>query len=387
MSISRDKNKIEHNLDISALNNKILDYFEKEKNKIPSLKELLKEIDDTLELNNSCDVKLNLTTLNNLLETKKDIEKKIRLIETDEMKNFYIISTTNLLDEYKSILQTKATVNFIGKREKPNKKKNDIYKEFIKIASKYIKINFEKESKATKTNCKNCSGKNFELDDCMYICVDCGCQQDEIINMTSYRDIDRINISSKYTYERLVHFKDAMDQYQGKQKNIDRRIYDELEREFEIYHLLIGDKNTPKEIRFSKIKKHHIYEFLKELGKEKRNNSEKQFYTKHYENINLIHSEFSGIKPDDISHLEDSLMDDFLILSDLYDKKYKQEEQTDRKSFMNTQHTLYQLLRNRGHKCKKEDFHILKTIDRKEFHDDTFSELFHQLGWVYVPIF
>ena len=80
-------------------------------------------------------------------------------------------------------------------------------------------------------------------------------------------------------------------------------------------------------------------------------------------------------------------MDDFLILSDLYDKKYKQEEQTDRKSFMNTQHTLYQLLRNRGHKCKKEDFHILKTIDRKEFHDDTFSELFHQLGWVYVPIF
>ena len=199
MSISRDKNKIEHNLDISALNNKILDYFEKEKNKIPSLKELLKEIDDTLELNNSCDVKLNLTTLNNLLETKKDIEKKIRLIETDEMKNFYIISTTNLLDEYKSILQTKATVNFIGKREKPNKKKNDIYKEFIKIASKYININFEKESKATKTNCKNCSGKNFELDDCMYICVDCGCQQDEIINMTSYRDIDRINISSKYT--------------------------------------------------------------------------------------------------------------------------------------------------------------------------------------------
>ena len=381
------KEKMQHNLDIIILNDKILDHFDKEKEKIPSLRFLLREIDDTLHLNEISDIKLNLITKNNLLQTKKDIENRIRLIENDESKNFYIISTTDLLEEYRSILQKKITVNFVGKKEKPNKKKDDIYNEFLRISSKYIDINIENDYKQNKSNCKNCKGKNFELDDSVYICVDCGCQQDEIINMTSYRDIDRDNISSKYTYERLVHFKDAMDQYQGKQKNIDKRIYDELEREFELYHLLIGDKDIPKEIRFSNIKKHHIYEFLKELGRERRNNSEKQFYTKHYENINLIHYEFTGVKPDDISHLEDSLMDDFLILSELYDKKYKHEEQIERKSFMNTQHTLYQLLRNRGHKCKKEDFHILKTIDRKEFHDDTFSELFLQLGWVYVPIF
>lgn len=113
--------------------------------------------------------------------------------------------------------------------------------------------------------------------------------------------------------------------------------------------------------------------FLKELG-----------YNKHYENINLIYYNFTGIKPDDISHLEDELLNDFDELTTLYDKKFR--DNINRVNFINTHHILYQLLCRHKHPCKKEDFSILKTIDRQVFHDIVMEELFVDLGWPYVRL-
>jgi hypothetical protein len=205
--------------------------------------------------------------------------------------------------------------------------------------------------------------------------MNCSAQQYILKNVTSYRDIDRVNISSKYRYEKKVHFKDAINQYQGKQNsNIPQIVYDNLEEQFELHHLLVGDKKTDKSIRFKNITKEHIALFLKELN-----------YSKHYENINLIYSNITGAKLDDISYLEDKLLDDFDQLTDLYDKMYKNSLQ--RKSFINTQYILYQLLLKNRHPCKKEDFSILKTMDRQNFHDEITSELFSELGWSFHSVF
>jgi hypothetical protein len=111
--------------------------------------------------------------------------------------------------------------------------------------------------------------------------------------------------------------------------------------------------------------------FLRELG-----------YNKHYENVHLIHYNFTNIKPDDISHLEDKLLDDFDILTALYDKIFKH---INRKNFINTQYVLFQLLCRHKHPCVPEDFSILKTIDRKAFHDDICKDLFTLNGWNHFP--
>lgn len=137
---------------------------------------------------------------------------------------------------------------------------------------------------------------------------------------------------------------------------------------------MVGDKNTKKEIRFSKITKNHIQLFLKDLD-----------YTKHYENVNLIHYNLTGIKPDDISHIEDALLEDFDRLTEMYDEIYKNK--TSRKNFINTQHVLYQLLRKHKHPCKKSDFAVLKTFDRQSFHDEISSHLFACLGWSYTILY
>ena len=73
-------------------------------------------------------------------------------------------------------------------------------------------------------------------------------------------------------------------------------------------------------------------------------------------------------------------MDDFDLLTNLYDKKFKKKPGFDRKNFINTQYVLYQLLVRYRHHCKKEDFTILKTVDRKSFHDDVAKECFEELN-------
>ena len=80
-------------------------------------------------------------------------------------------------------------------------------------------------------------------------------------------------------------------------------------------------------------------------------------------------------------------MDDFDILTNLYDKNFKNKPGFERKNFINTQYVLYQLLLKYKHVCKKEDFTILKTVDRKSFHDDITKTLFEELGWNMSPLF
>ena len=192
-------------------------------------------------------------------------------------------------------------------------------------------------------------------------------------NVSSYRDIDRVNISSKYLYDRKIHFRDCIKQYQGKQNcNISTKIYTDLFTQFKNHHLILINEINDKD-KLKNITKNHILVFLKELS-----------YSNQYENVHLIHYNLTGIKPDDISHLEGILLDDFDILTELYDNKFKD---INRKNFINTQYVLYQLLLRHKHVCKKEDFIILKTIDRKYFHDEICKSLFEHLGWNFSPFY
>jgi hypothetical protein len=72
-------------------------------------------------------------------------------------------------------------------------------------------------------------------------------------------------------------------------------------------------------------------------------------------------------------------MEDFDTLIEKYDTKYKNAPNHKRKNFINIQCILYQLLLRHGYKCKRSDFNILKTIDKKYIHDDIIHELFKEL--------
>ena len=362
-------------LDILSIDTKIKNNFKEEEKKIAEYEKKLYELEQTRDRN-----KISVSSYKNLISNIEELKEKIREISLNDNLNFYIIKTAHLLEKYKNILQTPIKISFIGRVKNNNKEKNNIITQYLDIAQLYIEgIQNTLTPESTQIICNNCSNKLFFdiIDYSIYICILCGSQQEILLHTSSYKDIDRVNITIKYTYDRKVHFRDCINQYQGKQNStIDPEIFTQLIDQFYKHNLLVGDKYMSREIQCSKITREHIHIFLKELQ-----------YTKHYENVNLIHYQITGIKPDDISYLEDKLLDDFDILTDLYDKKFKNKPGFERKNFINTQYVLYQLLMKYKHNCKKEDFTILKTTDRKSFHDDIAKILFEDLGWNMAPIF
>lgn len=358
-----------NDIDILAVDNQIQEALRKEYEKIDMHRKTLKELKKT---QNS---ELSHRTRIELEKNIQELEGKIVELESEESLNFYHIETVQLLEDYRQLLKIPVRIQFCGKKVKSDTdiKKNEIITSYLQIAQKYYPVKIRQIEKKFNIKCDNCENKNFAIEENMYICLQCGVQQEIIQHTSSYKDTDRVNITSKYTYDPKVHFRDSINQYQGKQNcSIEPEVYQQLEDIFERHHLLVGNKQTKKKIRFSKITKEHVLMFLKELG-----------FTKHYENVTLIHYNITDKKPDDISYLEDRLLMDFDLLSETYEKLFRGS--TDK--VKSTQYILYQLLLRHKHPCKKEDFAILKTIDRKSFYDTICKQLFDTLGWNFTPLY
>jgi hypothetical protein len=367
-------------IDIFSIDKKIRDIWHKNQYKILELQEEVRELEDILD-----------TTSSDLSDyVKKDILVKImslqveieKIVKLSENQHFYTMDFSDLVENHQHSPPKK--ISFMSKSKKSNESSSDMSKNYFELLKKY-EIDYKeleemtKNIKKDKKLCINCKSDSFiiNVEQNLEICENCGKQEEKSYKSLSFKDIARVNLSNKYTYERRIHFKDCINQYQGKQNStIDQKVYDDLSSQFELHGLLKGDIGTAKKTRFENVTKEHILLFLKETD-----------HSKHYEDIVLIYHKMTGKPVDDISHLENQLMEDFDKISNLYDKKFKFTGKIDRKSFINTQYVLFQLLRRHRYPCKKEDFNMLKTLDRKSFHDDIVRELFESLNFNFMPIF
>lgn len=444
------------NVDVLVLDQKIQETLLNSKRDLEKYYKLREELERTNENEN-----LTHRARADIKKSLDDVNKKIYDIENSSDLEFYVTETIDIVEKYREILKTPIKLSFLGPSRTDSKSgageksdpKSEIVKTYLDIVQrisnpeiqsivqaittskieKKNRLQSEKNkeivnlSAKENTICNNCQNKErFAIEENTYICLDCSSQQEMLQNSVSYKDSDRVNISARYTYDRKVHFRDCINQYQGKQNcSIPQSVYDDLEEILDRHRLLLplgvvkprgtssletrktssqvrddsrdsrnsresretsfenplsDSKTLPEPLsefdkrrRFSNVTKEHILMFLKELG-----------YVKQYENVNLIHYNMTGKKPDDISHLEDQLLNDFDLLIETYDKMFKNK--VDRVNFISTQYVLYQLLRRHKHPCRREDFVILKTIDRKAFHDEVCGELFSQLGFSFHPI-
>jgi hypothetical protein len=342
---------------------------------------------------------------NNVVDNKasseviKDIENKLKECELSQDDNqfcFYLIRAIPLIDEFKKAQKKQNKIYFFNKDNKENKNEDNelihqILNNYLNLVQNYfpedyknlscdkMKITQETESfeKMEKQKCQICNNEldKFLIYDNHFVCENCGFVSNTTHSNISYKDIDRVNLSSKYTYDRRSHFRDTINQFQGKQNaNIPKAIYDSLIEQF-VLHGIVSEnyKSLSKEEAFKNVTKEHIILFLKEIK-----------HTKHYEDVTLLHYQITGKPTPNIGHLENQLLNDFDQLIEVYDKKFKHLE---RKNFINTQYVLYQLLKRHKYSCKKEDFNMLKTVDRKYYHDTICSELFQELGWSFTALF
>ena len=378
----------------------MVQYFEQESRQIQNLYQQLKDIDNvSLET-------LSEKAKNTLIQQKMSIQTDINNLEKNQQFNFYMFYSMPLIERYKELIKTPVKLSFMSSHSRLHIQRDSITNEKKKIINEYYELlkkyqlnntNIIPEeyllellnvvNSDTICNCKNtetcptckgdvikctgCQNSEFDIDGNLFTCINCGLQLD-LINATScIKDIDRINISSKYTYDRRSHFKECINQFQAKQnQNIPDKVFDDLYHQIKIHNLEDGDENTPPEIKYQRLNKEHIQMFLKELN-----------HTKYYEDIIFIYHKITNKPPDDISHIEAKLMEDFDTLIEKYDEKYKNSPNHKRKNFINIQCILYQLLLRHGYKCKRSDFNILKTIDKKYIHEDIIHELFKDLSW------
>jgi len=311
---------------------------------------------------------------------KAELFKQWNELETRVTKHdlvFYIHDVLEVLDDYKQYLKKPSKLSFMGKTETTHD--NDIYvniiKTYLKIASNYLQISTCFDHIYTHSYiCENCGNKDkfVIINNELYICEICSCQQVfSTIDKTSYADIERINIATKYIYDRKSHFKECLDNFQGKQcVKIPDKILDSVKERLMNYKLHDDTLTTNK---FTKVTKKNILNVLKELE-----------YNKQYENVNLIYNIITGNPLPDLSDLSNKILQDFDSLSTAYDQHFSD---ISRKNFVNTHFVLYQILHSNGYECKLEDFTTLKTTDRKLFHEHVVKTLFEHLGWNYRSVF
>lgn len=257
---------------------------EKLKGKLATIPDLQKDLKTLLWIFNNSDDPLDR------IQAKSEsniLRKRIQDIEHSFEYGFYILRTTDLLEEYRELFEKTKTRSFVSVSAENNvsekliSKKNALISRFLRIAREYVQLeNFTLRS--SKLVCESCSGTEFEQseDEAIYTCKACGNTLELLDDSPTYKDTDRVNMASRYQYTCRGHFIEAMNKFEGKQNTtIPTTVKALLEREMKNHNLTV--ETTTKD---------HIYMFL----------SEKKL-SNHYEDINLIYYMITGSEPHNIT--------------------------------------------------------------------------------------
>lgn len=395
MSKTRTKTPPNVTMDILELNSKIQKFIEDESTNNSSNKDAITRIDVLLQGQFNLRPRM-IYKLNILKETLTSS------VEEYENLKYFNVDVAPLIEKYHNLNKQTMAIPFFNTNKKHLKehtiRKEQTQKEFIQKLKEYTNLknfefmmkNYAFVPKSSPPPCLCGNKTEFIRDEDRAVCAICSTEQSLISNTSSFSDVGRVNMASKYTYNRKVHFRDCIIQYQGKQKtHIPEEIYTILEMKLVEKKLISGSSATfsDRTKKYEKVTRVMVLDILKEL--------ESKDIKKFYDDIVLIHHTLTGQPCDNIEYLEDSLLDDFDKLTETYDNLYTNKEESDgecskkstktskRKNFINAQFVLYQLLKKHGHPCNEMDFLTLKTSERKRFHHTICKELFSILGWKY----
>ena len=351
------------NYDILQIHNDIIQKFYKENENLSKYK-------NNLSILLSIEETFSPKYQNDLNHKIKHLRDKIYNIENNIDYNYYLLETHEIVQTYKDLLNQPLKVSFFSKQVKNNDNKEKTYKlymEYISIAKKYTSndIRYQEDNNIVEENkCTNCMSNDVIIYENEQTCISCGNVEEFLSASGSTRDIEMTNTSTKYTYDRQVHFKECMDKFQGKYTIIDPVVFVDIEKSLNRNGFVKPYKNLTKG---------HILLFLKEYK-----------HSKHYYDVNYLYHHYTNNKKHDIQDLEEIILQDFDTLLQLYNEEYKDDRT--RKNFINTHFVLFQLLKRHKYPCQKEDFNILKTPEKRIYHDEVVKHLFMKLNWNYYSI-
>ena len=370
--IERAKKDADHKVNVNDYNVFHIDAKIREKllSRISTLDKLKEDLQKTLWIlhhgDNPVDRILAKTQASLLRRTMQDLESTFELV-------LYSMRTEDILMEYRELLSSAGARSFItlepNNKDITSSKSSELISRYLCIAQEYIEID-NLQYHPEKLRCPACQGVEFKMDDenSTYICTYCFTEIDVLDDTPSFKDTDRVNMSSRYTYTKRGHFVDAMKRFQGTQNTDPQKIknvVDILLVEMERHNLKKNSDNRKEQVT-----KDHLYMFLYENK-----------LSGYYDDINLLYHIITGEPCPNISEYEDTLLD----LFEKQEDAYRQVQDPDRINSLNVNYKLYKLLQKVGYPCKKDDFYILKTKNKEDEHDEVLRRAWEDiLRWEWI---
>ena len=212
----------------------------------------------------------------------------------------------------KKKIENTNILKFINKTGKTTKGE-----EYNRYYSKcFLNINCPTINGSSNNYCKNCKEDNFEIDskNGIIICTNCGsCEQyyDYSVNGINYNDFNHIETSSQpFSYQRKNHFKEWLNQLQGKEVTI---IPDS------VINLILLEIKKERVIKSDEITSERIKKYLKKLK-----------LNKYYEHIPNLISKITNKPPLTITKDFEEIL---LELFDKIQEPFKKHCPKNRKNF------------------------------------------------------
>ena len=327
---------------------------------------------------------------NRILKNIEEIKKELSHLENDDQIKSYISESELYITSYRKLGPLRKVVLFRDTQNTSqscvSKSKGDedtttrnyrlmIISKYLDIAKKYIKINVFREITHEKL-CDACGEKldDLSIDGIGILRCPCGMIKDTVSKEPVYKDSSRVSTSTRNNYEDKLNFIKAIARYQGKQGNkLPQNLIQSLDEYFSSYGLMTGkqfkeSKPLDEQGRRVGTDRLMMIKALRESGN-----------SGLYEDINLIMHMYWGWTLPDISHLVDTIIDD-------YEKSQKVYEniKVDRSSCLNTQYRLFKHLQRLGYPCRKDEFKIIGTQEILEFYEIVWEKICLELGWEYI---
>ncbi len=276
----------------------------------------------------------------------------------------YVFRTSRILEAYKSVIgESTDNVTFIKTTEivdiKKVHHKNKLILAYLRIAKEYVNLENFKQ-KINKPTCDSCYSTNLIVQENSLTC-ECGNVMEQLDDAPTFKDSERVNMSSRYTYTCRGHIMEAMNRFEGKQNTtIDDDTIEALKAELLLHGLTA--KNTTKD---------HVYRFMTENK-----------MSDYYADVNLIYFKITTINPPDITQYRDELLE----MHDQLEEAYMEVKDEERLNSLNVNWKLYKLLQLVGYQCKKDDFFCLKTPAKQAEHEQKWYDMIEYLKIKYPTV-
>lgn len=310
-----------------------------------------------------------------ILSSLASLQKQIDELASSTLLDRYKEEAAPYIEYYAQLGPEKRIVSLAGgpKQIEPSDRLTIIAK-YLEVAGRYVQVDVMRET-TYNPYCSCCGFNLSELESqegSVTYCPSCGLECNLVNQYVSSLISER---STKDSYEDRINMIRAMKRFQGKQANkIPSGLFDKLDDHFRSFSLPTSDqiRKRPLDSR-GKREGTSLDMLLKALAD--------TGYSSYYEDANLIGHLYWGWELPDISHLEESIMNDY----DLSQRVFEPIK-GDRKSCLNTQYRLFRHLQKLGYPCSKSDFKLVTTREILEYHEEAWRTICKELGWRFQPI-